>query len=117
MYKVFVINGICSEDVFESGEKEEHFEKDISISFEHSSCKGLLETIAAHFDISVKDMYKDDIRDNVINFSLYEDKEGSPATEGQMSYWRKGELRLWICDYSFTVYKCEEIDVHELFFK
>lgn len=51
------------------------------------------------------------IEPNRLDFQVMESGDGYPATDNKIERWKRGEIDLYLCDYSAIVTKVENVDL------
>ena len=110
---VFYAKGISEhnqQDVWEQGCLPE-----TSCSYQYNerffgnSLEELFNNLASHFKIDKQNISINDCEKSIINVSVYEKARGI-ATKNDIEKWKKGDIKLWLCDYTFVIEKREGID-------
>lgn len=57
------------------------------------------------------ELCEDLIEPNRLDFQVMEDGGWYPATEKEMEQWKRGEIDLYLCEYSAIVTKVEDVDL------
>lgn len=97
------VNKISEEDRFNEGcigEIQDH-------SYEHQISGKTLDSIKQeiinHLGCDLSDLTVNPCEDepNRIDAEFLENKQGMKATEHEIELWSQGQIRLWLCTYSF----------------
>ena len=110
---VFLAKGLSThieQDVWEQGclpetAKLYQYNED----FSGNSLEELFDNLALHFKIDKQNISINDCEKSIINVSVYEKARGI-ATKNDIEKWKKGDIKLWLCDYTFAIEKREDVD-------
>jgi len=81
------------------------------VNREADTLNGLIEKLAQEWGFNENPregwiMMRDDDRDTVrIIYQHHENADGMTMTDTEREQWKKGEIKMWLADYSFTVEK------------
>jgi len=106
--KKLICKSVCKfseEDRFEDGCIMGRFEHKIKFEIIAATLEDIKIEIADltgcdKNDIIVNPYYLED-EVNRVEVVVYEDKTGQAANNHQMNKWKEGDLRLWLCTYTF----------------
>lgn len=70
--------------------------------------KGMIEEIKKRFGLKMDELFMPEDDSSYIGFNRLE-KAGKEPTEEDLEEWRKGNLQLFLADYTFSVEKRESI--------
>ena len=76
------------------------------MNFEAENQEDLITSVMDFIGIdSREDVLIDPCEDDAsrIDFQVYEDSEGIPASKNDFDLWKQGKMRLWLCNYSTRV--------------
>lgn len=113
---MYIVNGLLKtieEEIWETGCTRKYNFHQIDYNFSHEFIDGLvneLKTFTGSEDYEL-DSCEEKGR---IDFQVYEDENGCPASEKYILEWKAGNKRLWLCTYTAYILKCEVISLKEL---
>jgi hypothetical protein len=68
----------------------------------------LIEKIGGHFGLEIDDVWLGNLEHGSIGFNQLENEDSSAPTPKQLEEWKRGERKLWLCDYTFFIEKHAE---------
>lgn len=65
----------------------------------------LIRRIGSHFGLEIDDVWLGNLDSGSIGYNQLEDEDGNEASPRQLEAWKRGDLKLYLCDYTFFVEK------------
>lgn len=113
MYLVRGFNKTAQVDDFEHGciGDENHYDTGSSHNWTSDTVDGVVKELMDFLCIEDKDAVELDACDEIgrIDIQRTENAEGYEPSKSEIEEWKKGKLKMWLCDYTFHLESIETV--------